>query len=210
MVLEFGGFAGPLNGITSEKPDSGNSRLSQTRNSVPMTSHYAPEGRAKDFITLSRRVGGGLLGCSNPESSGRDRSPPDSIFAPRGSVRAQRGIRSCSEAQETAEYRDRASPSIQLEYGMDALEIHRDAIEPGENVLIVDDVLATGPALLHSRRDKVGGKAGRECGGAWIRDRMMGFLDGQAKLPGQLGFERCSTPNKRWFAARACASPLRR
>ncbi len=32
----------------------------------------------------------------------------------------------------------------QLEYGTDALEIHRDAIEPGENVLIVDDVLATG------------------------------------------------------------------
>src|SRR5271170_4781006 len=32
----------------------------------------------------------------------------------------------------------------QLEYGTDALEIHRDAVEAGENVLIVDDVLATG------------------------------------------------------------------
>ena len=32
----------------------------------------------------------------------------------------------------------------QLEYGTDALEIHRDAISPGEKVLIVDDVLATG------------------------------------------------------------------
>ena len=32
----------------------------------------------------------------------------------------------------------------QLEYGTDALEIHRDAIAPGENVLIVDDVLADG------------------------------------------------------------------
>lgn len=31
-----------------------------------------------------------------------------------------------------------------LEYGKDALEIHRDAIEPGERVLIVDDVIATG------------------------------------------------------------------
>src|SRR5580704_9340371 len=30
----------------------------------------------------------------------------------------------------------------QLEYGTDALEMHRDAISPGENVLIVDDVLA--------------------------------------------------------------------
>lgn len=32
----------------------------------------------------------------------------------------------------------------QLEYGSDKLEIHRDAIHPGERILIVDDVLATG------------------------------------------------------------------
>lgn len=32
----------------------------------------------------------------------------------------------------------------QLEYGTDKLEIHRDAIRPGERILIVDDVLATG------------------------------------------------------------------
>ena len=32
----------------------------------------------------------------------------------------------------------------ELEYGTDLLEIHRDAVGPGENVLIVDDVLATG------------------------------------------------------------------
>src|SRR5579863_4122788 len=31
-----------------------------------------------------------------------------------------------------------------LEYGTDVLEIHRDAIEPGQKVLIIDDVLATG------------------------------------------------------------------
>jgi len=31
-----------------------------------------------------------------------------------------------------------------LEYGSDKLEIHRDAIHPGERILIVDDVLATG------------------------------------------------------------------
>jgi adenine phosphoribosyltransferase len=31
-----------------------------------------------------------------------------------------------------------------LEYGTDRLEIHADAIEPGQNVLIIDDVLATG------------------------------------------------------------------
>ncbi|GBG55074.1 adenine phosphoribosyltransferase [Sporomusaceae bacterium FL31] len=31
-----------------------------------------------------------------------------------------------------------------LEYGKDALEVHKDAIQPGQNVLIVDDLLATG------------------------------------------------------------------
>lgn len=31
-----------------------------------------------------------------------------------------------------------------LEYGTDKLEIHRDAIHPGEKILVVDDVLATG------------------------------------------------------------------
>lgn len=32
----------------------------------------------------------------------------------------------------------------ELEYGKDVLEIHTDAVEPGEKVLIVDDVIATG------------------------------------------------------------------
>jgi len=32
----------------------------------------------------------------------------------------------------------------ELEYGTDLLEVHRDAVHPGERVLIVDDVLATG------------------------------------------------------------------
>jgi len=34
--------------------------------------------------------------------------------------------------------------SYQLEYGTDSLEIHQDAITPGQRVLVVDDVLATG------------------------------------------------------------------
>jgi len=32
----------------------------------------------------------------------------------------------------------------ELEYGSNTLEVHRDAIEPGQSVLVVDDVLATG------------------------------------------------------------------
>ncbi len=34
--------------------------------------------------------------------------------------------------------------SYALEYGEDTLEIHEDAVEPGQNVLIVDDLIATG------------------------------------------------------------------
>jgi adenine phosphoribosyltransferase len=34
-----------------------------------------------------------------------------------------------------------------LEYGADALEIHRDAVRPGQSVLMVDDLLATGGTL---------------------------------------------------------------
>lgn len=39
---------------------------------------------------------------------------------------------------------DRHSHSYELEYGTDTLEMHIDGIEPGENVLVVDDLLATG------------------------------------------------------------------
>ncbi len=39
---------------------------------------------------------------------------------------------------------EKHSHSYELEYGTDTLEMHIDGIEPGENVLIVDDLLATG------------------------------------------------------------------
>jgi len=40
-----------------------------------------------------------------------------------------------------------ARVSYELEYGTDALEIHLDAIEPGQRVIIVDDLLATGGTM---------------------------------------------------------------
>ena len=40
-----------------------------------------------------------------------------------------------------------ASVGYQLEYGSDRLEIQRDALKPGETVLLLDDVLATGGTL---------------------------------------------------------------
>jgi adenine phosphoribosyltransferase len=38
----------------------------------------------------------------------------------------------------------RHQAKYELEYGIDRLEIHQDAIEPGQRVLIVDDLIATG------------------------------------------------------------------
>lgn len=40
----------------------------------------------------------------------------------------------------------------ELEYGTDAVEIHRDAIQPGQKVLVFDDLLATGGTLAATCR----------------------------------------------------------
>jgi adenine phosphoribosyltransferase len=38
----------------------------------------------------------------------------------------------------------------ELEYGTDCVEVHKDAVAPGQNVLVMDDLLATGGTLLAS------------------------------------------------------------
>lgn len=40
------------------------------------------------------------------------------------------------------------SESYDLEYGTDCLEIHEDAVKPGEKVLMLDDLLATGGTMI--------------------------------------------------------------
>ena len=48
----------------------------------------------------------------------------------------------------------------ELEYGTDAVEMHRDAIEPGQKVLIVDDLIATGGSAAATARlvESLGGE----------------------------------------------------
>jgi adenine phosphoribosyltransferase len=68
-----------------------------------------------------------------------------------------------------------------LEYGTDKVEIHKDAIAPGENVLIVDDLLATGgtAAAVARLAEKLGG---RVAGLGFVVE--LDFLDGRRKLAG--------------------------
>jgi adenine phosphoribosyltransferase len=50
--------------------------------------------------------------------------------------------------------------SYELEYGTDRLQAHRDAISPGERVLVVDDLVATGGTALATAKlvEQLGGK----------------------------------------------------
>jgi adenine phosphoribosyltransferase len=68
-----------------------------------------------------------------------------------------------------------------LEYGAGELEVHRDAIEIGERVLIVDDVLATGGTAAATLRlaERLGG---RVVGLAFLLE--LSFLNGREQLAG--------------------------
>jgi adenine phosphoribosyltransferase len=74
---------------------------------------------------------------------------------------------------EAAEY--------ELEYGKATLEIHQDAVAPGERVLVVDDVLATGGTARATAQlvERIGGKV---VGIACLIE--LGFLNGRDKLQG--------------------------
>lgn len=75
--------------------------------------------------------------------------------------------------------------SYNLEYGKDAVEIHEDAIKPGERVLIVDDVLATGGTAAATVR--LVRKLGGELHGLAFLIELL-FLEGKQKLPGEKVF----------------------
>ncbi len=71
--------------------------------------------------------------------------------------------------------------SYALEYGTNTLEIHVDAIEPGQKVLVVDDLLATGGTAQATCQliERLGGEVG---GLAFAIE--LSFLQGRKKLPG--------------------------
>jgi adenine phosphoribosyltransferase len=70
--------------------------------------------------------------------------------------------------------------SYQLEYGTATVEVHVDAFRPGDRVLIVDDVLATGGTAAASVR--LVRRSGAEVVAVSVLLEL-GFLGGRAKLP---------------------------
>jgi adenine phosphoribosyltransferase len=72
-----------------------------------------------------------------------------------------------------------------LEYGTDCLEIHADAVEPGQRVLIIDDVLATGgtAAATTALVRKLGGAVQAL---AFLVE--LEFLNGRSKVPNETIF----------------------
>ena len=69
-----------------------------------------------------------------------------------------------------------------LEYGTDLLEIHKDAVSPGERVLVVDDVLATGGTAAATARliERLGAEV---AGLAFLIE--LAFLGGRNQLAGR-------------------------
>ena len=76
---------------------------------------------------------------------------------------------------------EKISATYELEYGTDILEIHKDAVKPGDKVIIVDDLLATGGTVKATIElvEKLGGEV-LECGFLCELE----FLKGREKLKG--------------------------
>ena len=72
------------------------------------------------------------------------------------------------------------SESYELEYGTDSIEVHADAISSGSNVLMVDDLLATGGTMKAACKliEKIGGNI---VGVSFVIE--LCFLNGRDKIP---------------------------
>jgi adenine phosphoribosyltransferase len=75
---------------------------------------------------------------------------------------------------------DTQSVEYVLEYGIDALEIHRDAVGDGARVLVHDDLLATGGTAA-AVCDLIRRAGGEVAGCSFLAE--LAFLSGRAKLP---------------------------
>ena len=76
---------------------------------------------------------------------------------------------------------DTIEAAYDLEYGKDRLAMHKDAIRPGQKVLIADDLLATG-GTISTTINLIRQLQGEIVGAAFLIE--LGYLDGRTKLEG--------------------------
>ncbi len=74
---------------------------------------------------------------------------------------------------------EKVSVSYQLEYGVETIEMHKDALRPGDNVIIADDLLATGGTTLASIKlvEALGARVA-----ALVYIVVLDYLDGRKRL----------------------------
>ena len=74
------------------------------------------------------------------------------------------------------------SATYELEYGTDEVQIHKDAIKPGQSVVVVDDLLATGGTMA-AACELIDRLEGNICGISFLIE--LAFLEGRNKLAGR-------------------------
>ena len=101
------------------------------------------------------------------------------IFAPAIAYRLNAGFVPVRKANKLPA--ETAKVCYDLEYGQDCLELHLDAVRPGQKVLLVDDLLATGGTMKATVElvERLGGKV---VGIAFAIE--LDFLNGRDKLAG--------------------------
>jgi adenine phosphoribosyltransferase len=97
---------------------------------------------------------------------------------PRPGLSPQRRLRPRAQARKLPA--PTARVTYDLEYGTDSLEIHLDAIQPGQRVVLVDDLLATGGTMQATI--KLVKQLGGEIAGLAFAVEL-DFLKGRAKFP---------------------------
>jgi adenine phosphoribosyltransferase len=99
------------------------------------------------------------------------------IFAPMVAYRLNAGFIPVRKPNKLPAATARAG--YNLEYGADSLEIHRDAVSHGQNVLIIDDLLATGGTAV-AVAGLIESLGGTVVGLGFLVE--LAFLNGRAKL----------------------------
>ncbi|MGH9432016.1 MAG: adenine phosphoribosyltransferase [Terriglobia bacterium] len=101
------------------------------------------------------------------------------IFAPMVAYRLNAGFVPVRKPKKLPAPVEKAS--YNLEYGTDALEVHRDGITEGQRVLIIDDLLATGgtASAVAGMVERLGGNV---AGLGFLIE--LDFLKGRERLPG--------------------------